>query len=72
LDFTPSEFPGKAANGFAALPVLCAILAVCACGPAVDYVTLRDDGFDAGMFWRRFKELSDKDLPVILKTSIKQ
>jgi transcriptional regulator with XRE-family HTH domain len=28
--------------------------------------------FDAGMFWRRFKELSDKDLPVILKTSIKQ
>jgi transcriptional regulator with XRE-family HTH domain len=28
--------------------------------------------FDAGMFWRRFKELSEKDLPVILKTSIKQ
>jgi transcriptional regulator with XRE-family HTH domain len=28
--------------------------------------------FDAGMFWRRFKELSDKDLPVILKTGIKQ
>ncbi|MDR0600891.1 MAG: CapA family protein [Treponema sp.] len=31
-----------------ASPVLCAILIVCACAPAVDYVTLRDDGFDAG------------------------
>jgi transcriptional regulator with XRE-family HTH domain len=28
--------------------------------------------YEAGDFWRRFKELSDKDLPVILKTKIKQ
>lgn len=28
--------------------------------------------YDAGMFWKRFKDLSGKDLPVILKTSIKQ
>jgi hypothetical protein len=28
--------------------------------------------YDAGMFWQRFKDLSGKDLPVILKTSIKQ
>jgi hypothetical protein len=31
-----------------------------------------DMDYDAGMFWQRFKELSRKDLPVILKTSIKQ
>jgi transcriptional regulator with XRE-family HTH domain len=28
--------------------------------------------YDAGMFWQRFKDFSGKDLPVILKTSIKQ
>jgi hypothetical protein len=28
--------------------------------------------YDAGVFWQRFKELSGKDLPVVLKTSIKQ
>jgi transcriptional regulator with XRE-family HTH domain len=28
--------------------------------------------YDAGMFWQRFRDLSGKDLPVILKTSIKQ
>jgi transcriptional regulator with XRE-family HTH domain len=27
---------------------------------------------DAGLFWRRFKELAEKDLPVILRTNIKQ
>jgi transcriptional regulator with XRE-family HTH domain len=27
---------------------------------------------DAGMFWRRFKQLAEKDLPVILRTNIKQ
>jgi transcriptional regulator with XRE-family HTH domain len=28
--------------------------------------------YDAGMFWQRFKELSDKDLPIIILTKIKQ
>jgi hypothetical protein len=30
------------------------------------------DEYDAGMFWRRFRELAKKDLPVIIKTKIKQ
>jgi transcriptional regulator with XRE-family HTH domain len=30
------------------------------------------DKYDAGMFWRRFRQLSEKDLPVIIKTKIKQ
>jgi transcriptional regulator with XRE-family HTH domain len=33
---------------------------------------MEDEGNDAGAFWRRFKALSGKDLPVILKTNIKQ
>jgi transcriptional regulator with XRE-family HTH domain len=28
--------------------------------------------YDAGTFWKRFKDLSGKDLPVSIKTSIKQ
>jgi transcriptional regulator with XRE-family HTH domain len=28
--------------------------------------------YDAGMFWQRFRVLSGKDLPVIIKTNIKQ
>jgi transcriptional regulator with XRE-family HTH domain len=30
------------------------------------------DDYDAGSFWQRFKELSGKDLPVILSTKIRQ
>jgi transcriptional regulator with XRE-family HTH domain len=33
---------------------------------------MEDEGGDAGAFWQRFKNLSEKDLPVILKTNIKQ
>jgi transcriptional regulator with XRE-family HTH domain len=31
-----------------------------------------DMDYDAGVFWERFKAISGKDLPVSLKTSIKQ
>jgi transcriptional regulator with XRE-family HTH domain len=30
------------------------------------------DEYDAEMFWKRYKNLAEKDLPVILKTNIKQ
>jgi hypothetical protein len=30
------------------------------------------DEYDAEMFWKRYKDLAEKDLPVILKTNIKQ
>ncbi|MFP3042746.1 helix-turn-helix domain containing protein [Treponema primitia] len=30
------------------------------------------DEYNAEMFWKRYKNLAEKDLPVILKTSIKQ
>jgi transcriptional regulator with XRE-family HTH domain len=29
------------------------------------------DEYDAGLFWKRYKELTEKDLPIILKTNIK-
>jgi transcriptional regulator with XRE-family HTH domain len=31
-----------------------------------------DMDYNAGLFWQRFKDLSGKDLPVILKTNIRQ
>jgi transcriptional regulator with XRE-family HTH domain len=37
-----------------------------------DNTTMEDDGHGAGAFWRRFKNLSGKDLPIVLKTNIKQ
>jgi transcriptional regulator with XRE-family HTH domain len=37
-----------------------------------DNTSMGDEGGDAGAFWQRFKDLSGKDLPVILKTNIKQ
>jgi transcriptional regulator with XRE-family HTH domain len=30
------------------------------------------DEYDAELFWKRYRELSEKDLPIILKTNIKQ
>jgi transcriptional regulator with XRE-family HTH domain len=33
---------------------------------------MEDGDKGAGAFWRRFRDLSEKDLPVILKTNIKQ
>jgi transcriptional regulator with XRE-family HTH domain len=31
-----------------------------------------DDGYEAEEFWKRYGELADKDLPIILRTKVKQ
>jgi transcriptional regulator with XRE-family HTH domain len=31
-----------------------------------------DDDYEAGEFWQRYGELADKDLPIILRTKVKQ